>query len=82
MLGDLQRGSAWTRALLGLAAREIHVCGEYTAIKLVEELVLMTGCDTFQVFAFLYLYVVGILTLNRLFYGRQFIEPLSTSTYL
>jgi len=66
MLGDLQRGSAWTRALLGLAAREIHVCGEYTAIKLVEELVLMTGCDTFEVSALLYLYVVAFFTLNRI----------------
>ena len=28
MVKDFQRGWAWTRALLGLAAEEIHVCGE------------------------------------------------------
>jgi ATP-dependent RNA helicase SUPV3L1/SUV3 len=27
MLEDPQRGSAWTHALLGIAAEEIHVCG-------------------------------------------------------
>ena len=28
MVKDQQRGWAWTRALLGVAADEIHVCGE------------------------------------------------------
>lgn len=27
MIGDSQRGSAWTRALLGLQCRELHICG-------------------------------------------------------
>lgn len=35
MLRDLQRGSAWTKALLGLQAEEIHVCGEQAAVLLV-----------------------------------------------
>ena len=48
MLGDLQRGWSWTRALLGIAAKEIHVCGEETAIDLVENLLLSTG-DSFEV---------------------------------
>ena len=43
LIGDLQRGWSWTRALLGLAAKEIHVCGEETAIDLVEQLALSTG---------------------------------------
>ncbi|KAH3782536.1 hypothetical protein DPMN_160453, partial [Dreissena polymorpha] len=48
MLGDLQRGWSWTQALLGLAAREVHVCGEETAIDLVEHLAYMCG-DSFEV---------------------------------
>ena len=28
MVKDYQRGWAWTRALLGVAAKEVHVCGE------------------------------------------------------
>ncbi|XP_052770482.1 ATP-dependent RNA helicase SUV3 homolog, mitochondrial-like isoform X2 [Mya arenaria] len=49
LIGDQQRGSSWTRALLGIAAREIHVCGEETAIDLVEKLTYMTGRDSFEV---------------------------------
>jgi len=32
---DLNRGWAWTRALLGIPADEIHLCGEAAAIELV-----------------------------------------------
>ena len=35
VIKDYQRGWAWTRALLGLQADEIHVCGEAAAIDLV-----------------------------------------------
>jgi hypothetical protein len=28
MIKDFQRGWAWTRAILGIPAEEIHVCGE------------------------------------------------------
>ncbi len=35
MMRDLQRGWAWTRALLGICADEIHVCGEVAAIDIV-----------------------------------------------
>ena len=35
MIKDAGRGWAWTRALLGLAADEIHLCGEPGAIDLV-----------------------------------------------
>ena len=38
MVKDYQRGWAWTRALLGLPAEEIHVCGEAAAIDLVKEI--------------------------------------------
>ncbi len=43
MCKDFQRGWAWTRALLGTPAEEIHVCGEAAAIDLVREIMLSTG---------------------------------------
>ncbi|XP_005092180.1 ATP-dependent RNA helicase SUPV3L1, mitochondrial [Aplysia californica] len=43
MIRDAQRGWAWTRAVLGLYAEEIHVCGEASSIDLVRELALTTG---------------------------------------
>eukprot|EP00798_Chlamydomonas_sp_ICE-L_P031269 gene31269-6413_t len=38
MIADEQRGFAWTRALLGLPANEIHVCGDGSALQLVRRL--------------------------------------------
>ncbi|CAD5221350.1 unnamed protein product [Bursaphelenchus xylophilus] len=35
MLRDSQRGWAWTRALLGVCAKEVHVCGESAALDIV-----------------------------------------------
>lgn len=32
---DANRGWAWTRALLGISADEIHLCGEAAALELV-----------------------------------------------
>ncbi|XP_068614217.1 ATP-dependent RNA helicase SUPV3L1, mitochondrial-like [Brachionichthys hirsutus] len=43
MIRDPTRGWAWTRALLGLCAEEIHVCGEPAAIDLIRELMYTTG---------------------------------------
>lgn len=43
MIGDEFRGSAWTNAILGAKAKEIHLCGEMSAIPLIEKLVEMTG---------------------------------------
>ena len=43
MIGDLQRGASWFSAVAGLAARELHLCGEETAIPLVEKLLKNTG---------------------------------------
>ncbi|VDM55851.1 unnamed protein product, partial [Angiostrongylus costaricensis] len=39
MLRDEQRGWAWTRALLGVAADEVHLCGELAAVNIVKKLV-------------------------------------------
>lgn len=43
MLSDRERGGAWTRAVLGLYAREIHLCGEETAVPVIEALLKETG---------------------------------------
>ncbi|KAJ3297833.1 RNA helicase [Rhizoclosmatium sp. JEL0117] len=43
MIGDEQRGWAWTQAVLGVRAREIHLCGEATVIPLIQRLAETTG---------------------------------------
>ncbi|XP_072177561.1 ATP-dependent RNA helicase SUPV3L1, mitochondrial-like [Diadema setosum] len=43
MLRDPTRGWAWTRALLGVNAKEIHLCGEPAAIDLIQQLTVSTG---------------------------------------
>ncbi|KIV99202.1 uncharacterized protein PV09_09066 [Verruconis gallopava] len=48
MLGSLERGFAWTQALLGLQAKEIHVCGEVRALPIIRELAAAAG-DTLVV---------------------------------
>ncbi|KAM5342331.1 hypothetical protein ACJ41O_013297 [Fusarium nematophilum] len=38
MLADPERGSGWTTALLGVQAKEVHLCGEERTVKLVQAL--------------------------------------------
>lgn len=38
MLGNSDRGWAWTEALIGLQAKELHMCGEERALPLVRDL--------------------------------------------
>ncbi|KAI8394309.1 P-loop containing nucleoside triphosphate hydrolase protein [Radiomyces spectabilis] len=38
MIGDPLRGWAWTQALLGLKAKEIHLCGEPAAVPLIKSI--------------------------------------------
>lgn len=45
MVRDVQRGWAWTRALLGIVADEIHLCGEEGAVDLVKSVISTTGED-------------------------------------
>lgn len=35
MIGDDSRGWAWTRALQGVPANEVHLCGDGSALPLV-----------------------------------------------
>ncbi|RDX47434.1 P-loop containing nucleoside triphosphate hydrolase protein [Lentinus brumalis] len=48
LIADRQRGGAWTAAVLGLNAGEIHLCGEESAIPLIESIVRELG-DTLEV---------------------------------
>jgi ATP-dependent RNA helicase SUPV3L1/SUV3 len=43
MLGSKERGWAWTAALIGAQAKEIHVCGEERALPLVQQLCVAMG---------------------------------------
>lgn len=43
MIGDRDRGWAWTRALLGVPATEVHLCGNESALPLVQKLCQDTG---------------------------------------
>ena len=38
MMGDSERGWAWTQAFLGVQAREVHLCGELRTVDLITEL--------------------------------------------
>ena len=43
MINDPQRGWAWTRALVGVQAPEVHICGDPTAYQLVEKICELCG---------------------------------------
>lgn len=43
MIGHDERGWAWTHALLGLQAKEIHLCGEERTVPLIRELAAAMG---------------------------------------
>lgn len=43
MIGHKERGWAWTQALLGLKAKEIHLCGEERSVPLIRELAASIG---------------------------------------
>lgn len=43
MMGDAQRGGAWTNAVLGVCAKEVHLCGDETTLELLKELIPALG---------------------------------------
>ncbi|GAA5828219.1 hypothetical protein JCM11251_002641 [Rhodosporidiobolus azoricus] len=43
MLGDAQRGSAWTTAVVGALCDELHLCGEESVVDLVQRICAETG---------------------------------------
>ncbi|KAI1265577.1 P-loop containing nucleoside triphosphate hydrolase protein [Xylariaceae sp. FL1019] len=38
MIGDVERGWAWTQAVLGVQAKELHLCGEERTVDLIQTL--------------------------------------------
>lgn len=48
MIGDEQRGYAWTNAILGIYSKEIHICVAPEALNLIASLIKDCG-DTFEV---------------------------------
>ena len=42
MIEDDIRGSEWTRALLGIKAKEVHLCGNEKSFKIVSEILSKT----------------------------------------
>ncbi|EPY52329.1 ATP-dependent RNA helicase Rpm2 [Schizosaccharomyces cryophilus OY26] len=51
MIADPDRGFAWTNCLLGLQAKEIHLCGEESAVNLVKSIAKLTR-DDFTVYRY------------------------------
>ncbi|KAK8791021.1 hypothetical protein WA158_005652 [Blastocystis sp. Blastoise] len=47
MLGDSERGAAWSRVLLGVRAKTIHICGDSTVEGIVKKMVTDCG-DTLE----------------------------------
>lgn len=45
MIADPERGSHWTNAVLGLKAKEIHLCGDQRALGIIAYLLDKTGDD-------------------------------------
>ncbi|KAM0163001.1 hypothetical protein ACHAPG_001372 [Botrytis cinerea] len=43
MIGDEERGWAWTQAVLGVQAKEVHLCGEVRTTDLIKKLCAMMG---------------------------------------
>ncbi|KAI5363042.1 Putative helicase, P-loop containing nucleoside triphosphate hydrolase, suv3 domain 1 [Septoria linicola] len=43
MIGNADRGWAWTQALLGVMAKEVHLCGEERTVPLIKELCASVG---------------------------------------
>jgi len=48
LIGDSKRGGAWSKALLGLCAREIHLCSDSSCVNLVKKIIDECG-DTYEV---------------------------------
>uniref|UniRef100_T1JH79 ATP-dependent RNA helicase SUV3 homolog, mitochondrial n=1 Tax=Strigamia maritima TaxID=126957 RepID=T1JH79_STRMM len=72
MIKDPQRGWAWTRALLGIPASEIHLCGEEAAIGVVKEICEQIG-ETVEVRK--YKRLTGLTILDESLESLENVEP-------
>ncbi|MCL2045553.1 MAG: hypothetical protein FWG88_04125 [Oscillospiraceae bacterium] len=51
MISEAQRGSAWTKAVLGVRAKEVHICCSSNAIKLLTRLIDECG-DSYEIISY------------------------------
>ncbi|KAI1337411.1 ATP-dependent RNA helicase SUV3 [Xylariaceae sp. FL0016] len=67
MIGDNERGWAWTQAFLGVQAREVHLCGEERAVPLIQSLCATLGdkCEVHR-----YQRLSGLETMNTSLRGK------------
>ncbi|KAI1113478.1 P-loop containing nucleoside triphosphate hydrolase protein [Nemania sp. NC0429] len=67
MIGDAERGWAWTQAVLGVQAKEVHLCGEERAVELIRSLCATIGdeCVVHR-----YERLSGLETMDRSLGGR------------
>lgn len=67
MIGDIERGWAWTQAFLGVQAKEVHLCGEERAVELIQSLCTTIGdeCVVHR-----YQRLSGLETMTRSLNGR------------
>lgn len=49
MMGDSDRGAAWANAVMGVAAKEVHLCGDETTHDLLQEMIKGFKGDTLTV---------------------------------
>jgi ATP-dependent RNA helicase SUPV3L1/SUV3 len=49
MMGDSQRGGAWTNAIMGVNAKEIHLCGDETTAALLQSMIDSFKGDTLTI---------------------------------
>jgi ATP-dependent RNA helicase SUPV3L1/SUV3 len=61
MIADPHRGYAWSRALLGLRCKEIHVCGGMEAIPLIQKIAKSCG-DEFELLTYSRFTYVGYIS--------------------
>ncbi|MBQ7266067.1 MAG: helicase [Firmicutes bacterium] len=47
MLSDPERGGAWTRAILGVCAEEVHICCAPEALNVIKEIIALCG-DSYE----------------------------------
>ena len=43
MIGDSTRGWAWTKAILAIKAKRVHLCGDERALSIISNLLESTG---------------------------------------
>ena len=75
------RGWAWTRALLGINADEIHLCGEAAALDVVKSMVMLAGDDIEVCILPLLEQAQGQLTQWTLVYHPSFCCPSSVINF-